>query len=173
MPSSSRQHSWERHDDDLLYQAFEGGDGPCIPGEEERLEFVKTFETLLSLCSFFDLVSEGKYSDALSLIDSVDMVPNTTEDVQRLAFRAKQLDPCLRKTLDALLLQTMECTEQVYLRHKDERPMSHQQQSAAKQEVQNQVQQGREYVFHTLKARAQALVLYAVDIEHAQARHSH
>ena len=133
--------------------------------EEEQLGLVKTFETLLSVCSFFDLVSEGKYSDALSLIDSVDMVPNTTEDVQRLAFRAKELDPCLRKTLDALLLQTMECTEQVYLRHKDEkRPMSHQQQSAAKQEVQNQVQQGREYVFHTLKARAQALVLYAVDI---------
>ena len=133
--------------------------------EEEQLGLIKTFETLLSLCTVFDLVFEGKYSDALRLIDSVDIVPNTPEDVQRLVFRAKELDSCLRKTFDALLLQTMECAYQVYLRQKDEkRPIGTQRQSVAKKEVQIQVEQGREYVFQTLKARSQALVRFACDI---------
>ena len=164
---ASQRAFWKDMAMSFFNKHLKRGTGPVVLllEEEEQLGLVKAFETLLSLCGFFDLVSEGKFRDALSLVDSMDIVPKTTEDVQRLVFRVKELDSCLRKGLDALLLQTMECTYQVYLRHKDEkRPTALKKQSGSKQEVQDQVQQGREYVFHTLKARSQALVRFACDI---------
>ena len=119
----SQRVFWKDMATSFFNKHLKGGTGPVVLllEEEEQLGLIKTLETLLSLCSVFDLVFEGKYSDALHLVDSVDMVPNTPEDVQRLVFRAKELDSCLRKTFDALLLQTMECTYQVYLRHKEEK----------------------------------------------------
>ena len=119
---------------------------------------------LLSLCPTLCL----RVSTACArLIDSVD-VPNTRR-MYRDSYLPKELDSCLRKTFDALLLQTMGVPTR-YTSTKDEkRPIGIQRQSVAKKEVQIQVEQGREYVFQTLKARSSSGEIRMRHWLHAQA----
>ncbi len=138
--------------------------------EEEQLGLVKVLETTLDSCRFFDLAADGRQGEALRVADSMDIAPKTLADVSRLVAKAPELDPSLRKVLDALLIRLMDCTHQLFKQQKAEsRPLSALPSPSpagrdTRAKAAAQVQTGRDAVFAALKERAQALVRFACDI---------
>lgn len=142
--------------------------------QEDQLGLVKILETTLDSCKFFDLAADGRLGDALRVADSMDLTPETLVDVPRLVAKAPELDPSLRKVLDALLVRVMDCTHQLYKQQRAEsQPLAVLSSSsggsgAAGRDMRSraaaQVQSGREAVFAALKERARALVRFACDI---------
>ena len=114
-----------------------------------RLDLARTLEFLLNVCSLFDEVSNGKYSEALIILDSLGIIPRGENEVSTCVQRLTTMDKSLIQILDVLLLQAMECVEKFY--------------SMTKAEFRTQpgVATDKENLLVNLRNRARAIVLLA------------
>ena len=160
LPSRPDRDFWRKYALHFFERFIRNGTGPVMISlqQEGALEIVRVFEYLLNLCSFLDFSVNGQYIEALQVIDSMDFLPNTVNDVQRVTDRVKDSDPSLRKATDTVLLHAMECVQRLYLITKNNNGMR------------NNLAQSREGVnasndlLQSLKERARALTQYSVNI---------
>ena len=114
-----------------------------------RLDLARSLEFLLNICSLFDMISSGKFSDALNILDTLGIVPRDEGEVALCTQRLTAMDKSVIPVLDVLLLQAMDCIERHYL--------------ATKSNFRTQpgVATDKENLLQSLRNRARAIVLFA------------
>jgi len=103
-----------------------------------------------------DLFLENKCKEALAVLDGIDLLPQNENEVSRFVNGISNLHPAVRKVTDDVLLNTMECMKREYTQRKNE---------AVQYGGNAQTNANRD--MSVLRARAQALVSYGIQVSSA------
>eukprot|EP01132_Coremiostelium_polycephalum_P002216 gene2216-2731_t len=71
-------------------------------------------EQLLQLCQFFDLYYQEKFQEALSIIDKLDILPLTEEDIEQKVENYRYLSSHITKNFSSILQSTMDIIVRKY-----------------------------------------------------------
>jgi hypothetical protein len=87
---------------------------------EGRLDILGSFEALLNLIVFVDACVEGRFIDALNIIDGLALLPRLESEVSAAAQKFATLDGYVRRVADDILIYTVECAKTLYLQYQAE-----------------------------------------------------
>jgi hypothetical protein len=113
---SDRQF-WRASCVDYYDKYIKGGSGSvllCLE-EDNKLELIGTFETLLNLTVFTDACTGRRYSEVLDIIDGLGLFPKHSEEVQPASQHFPSLDGHIRGVADDILVLTVEAARALYV----------------------------------------------------------
>eukprot|EP01038_Epipyxis_sp_PR26KG_P006682 gene6682-9166_t len=84
--------------------------------ESGNKDIIDTMQILFRLYDFVDACLEQRYEAALSVVDSLRLLPKHSQEIDMLT----SIRPHLRKNMDDILIYTMECLKNIYLQLKND-----------------------------------------------------
>ena len=82
--------------------------------EEGMLNIGNAFQTLLNLTVFFDTYHQGKWLDASTIIDNLQIFPKTENEIIWKVNQFHSLDRVVQQVIPQVMLASMECLSELY-----------------------------------------------------------